>query len=452
MARTTICPGGSTRPMTAQERIRAALVKENSSDPHSALEVPPADKPTKITVTQEAVALSEGVPQDDQADVETMLPLLGGDAEDLVRRNADATGLATSSRAEPLVTRHSTAGSAAARRSKRLLRIYIAAGALVAVMGLFMFLLRARMNTGHGAPAATPSGLDLKLESQGSGLLDLRWNAQNPRVAQAKEGRLTIRESNQQSKVMTLGPEQLKLGHLYYDSSADGQEFQLEVVDAAGATLAAAVKAPSAPKPATAASEPAPAPKPESAEKSETVSKFESKINKSETPKVEAPVEAPKPIVRSFTPPPSTPRNTGDERPVLLDAPSVAAGGTVAAPSLPLPVAVNNLPVPPVREAAPPPPTPHKVGGHLEPAKLIKRVTPTYPATARAARVQGSVRFMATIGKDGRVSNLQLVSGHALLVQAAKDAVRQWVYQPTMLNGEPVSVVTQIEVNFGLAQ
>jgi protein TonB len=81
---------------------------------------------------------------------------------------------------------------------------------------------------------------------------------------------------------------------------------------------------------------------------------------------------------------------------------------------------------------------------------LIASVDPFYPPLAVQARVQGTVRFTAIIGKDGHVANLQLIGGHPLLVQAAQDAVRQWAYQPTYLNGTPVEVVTQINVPFAL--
>ena len=77
---------------------------------------------------------------------------------------------------------------------------------------------------------------------------------------------------------------------------------------------------------------------------------------------------------------------------------------------------------------------------------------PLYPPLAKQARISGTVRFTAIIGKDGTIQNLTLVSGHPLLVQSTQDAVRQWRYKPTMLNGEPVEVVTQIDVNFTLNQ
>ena len=113
--------------------------------------------------------------------------------------------------------------------------------------------------------------------------------------------------------------------------------------------------------------------------------------------------------------------------------------------------------------AAPPPPpvkdanksaTPQRirVGGNVQAANLIRKVTPVYPPLAKQARIQGTVRFTAIIGKDGTIQNLQLVSGHPLLVEAARQAVSQWQYKPTLLNGEPVEVVTQIDVNFTLSQ
>lgn len=110
-------------------------------------------------------------------------------------------------------------------------------------------------------------------------------------------------------------------------------------------------------------------------------------------------------------------------------------------------------PPPPVKEA-PKPVTPKsiRVGGNVQAAKLVRQPKPSYPPLAKQARIQGTVRFNAVIGRDGTIQNLTLASGHPLLVPAATEAVRQWVYQPTLLNGEPVEVVTQIDVNFTLSQ
>jgi protein TonB len=83
-------------------------------------------------------------------------------------------------------------------------------------------------------------------------------------------------------------------------------------------------------------------------------------------------------------------------------------------------------------------------------AKLLRKVVPVYPPLAITARVEGTVRLVGVISKDGTVRDLQVVSGHPLLVRAAVDAVRQWIYQPTLLNHEPVEVVAPITVTFVL--
>jgi TonB family protein len=106
--------------------------------------------------------------------------------------------------------------------------------------------------------------------------------------------------------------------------------------------------------------------------------------------------------------------------------------------------AVKN---PPVSNA---PPGAVRIGGAVAEANLIEKVEPVYPPLAKSARVSGTVEFTAIIGEDGTIQNLQLVRGHPLLVNAAKEAVLQWKYRPTVLNGQPVAVVTSVVVNFVL--
>jgi periplasmic protein TonB len=106
---------------------------------------------------------------------------------------------------------------------------------------------------------------------------------------------------------------------------------------------------------------------------------------------------------------------------------------------------------------APPPPKPKptgpvRIGGNVQAAKLVNRITPIYPPLARQTRISGTVRLHAIISKDGSIQQLEVLSGHPLLQQAALDAVRQWRYQPTLLNGEPVEVDTTIDVIFSLNQ
>jgi len=106
---------------------------------------------------------------------------------------------------------------------------------------------------------------------------------------------------------------------------------------------------------------------------------------------------------------------------------------------------------------APPPPKPHqsgplRVGGNVQAARIVNRVQPVYPPLARQTRISGTVRLHAIIGKDGAIKELEVLNGHPLLQQAALDAVRQWRYQPTLLNGEAVDVDTTIDVIFSLNQ
>ena len=116
---------------------------------------------------------------------------------------------------------------------------------------------------------------------------------------------------------------------------------------------------------------------------------------------------------------------------------------------------ISNAPMiaPPPPPKKKPPPTPKRirVGGAVQRANLIRQVKPVYPALARQARIQGTVRLTAIIAKNGFIEELQVLGGHPLLVPSALQAVKQWRYKPTLLNGQPVEVVTQIDVNFTLS-
>jgi protein TonB len=92
------------------------------------------------------------------------------------------------------------------------------------------------------------------------------------------------------------------------------------------------------------------------------------------------------------------------------------------------------------------------VGGNVQQSKLLVKVQPVYPPLAKSAGVEGAVRLQAIVGKDGTVENLTVIEGQPMLVAAAMEAVRQWQYQTTLLNGDPVEVVTEVDVNFTLAK
>jgi len=106
---------------------------------------------------------------------------------------------------------------------------------------------------------------------------------------------------------------------------------------------------------------------------------------------------------------------------------------------------------------APAPPAPKPAStqplrlSHWAEGNLIYRVQPVYPILAREARIQGEVELRAIISKTGTIQNLTVLRGHAMLVPAAVEAVKQWRYRPYLLNNEPIEVETDVTVNFMLS-
>lgn len=119
-------------------------------------------------------------------------------------------------------------------------------------------------------------------------------------------------------------------------------------------------------------------------------------------------------------------------------------------PPAPEPPALTTPPPP-----SPPPPPPGsriRLGGNIQQTMLLTQVRPIYPPEAKEKRIQGIVILEVVVGKEGDVESVKVISGHPLLQQSAVDAVSQWKYRPTLLNGEPVEVVTTVTVNFAFQQ
>jgi len=191
--------------------------------------------------------------------------------------------------------------------------------------------------------------------------------------------------------------------------------------------------------------------------------------------------------------PPAPPASLGTQTPRRARRPVISDGALKAPPLIPAIIAqVRDEPLPPAQfpgtsigvpggigggqpgamldpvlrnilgNAVPQPPPPQslktvqpqriRMGGIVSAARLVYQVKPEYPALARMARIEGDVEFEAVISKAGTIEELQALKGHPLLVKAALDAVRQWRYQPTLLDGEPVEVLTEITVNFRLSE
>ncbi len=159
------------------------------------------------------------------------------------------------------------------------------------------------------------------------------------------------------------------------------------------------------------------------------------------------------------------------QTPDIIDPPSVAIAselgpyvpGALSDPhglSIGIPAPAIRIPGPaprpdvrePVKAAVEMPGNPVPVGGKVQEAKILHRVIPTYPQLARQVHVSGTVQLVGIIGTDGRIKELRVIKGHPLLVQAALDAVKQWVYRPTLLNDRPVEVIAPIDVHFTLIQ
>jgi periplasmic protein TonB len=140
------------------------------------------------------------------------------------------------------------------------------------------------------------------------------------------------------------------------------------------------------------------------------------------------------------------------DAPGIPDAAVSASTGTSLLESLTGTSLGTGIQPPPLTQAVSPkltpPPVPILVTGGVQSAKLVFGPRPAYPPLARDTRTQGVVKIQAVIGRDGSIRNLQVLSGPPLLIGAAMAAVQQWRYQPTLLNGQAVEVLTEIDVNF----
>jgi len=146
-------------------------------------------------------------------------------------------------------------------------------------------------------------------------------------------------------------------------------------------------------------------------------------------------------MIKEDEAPPPVMASTGVVGGVPGGVPGGSMGGVIGSVLSSTPVAVPKIATP----------QRVRVSSGVQSGLLIRKVNPAYPPLARQARIQGVVLLQAEISKDGNIINLQLISGHPMLAPAAIEAVKQWKYKPYLLNGEPVEVETQIQVNFTLA-
>ena len=346
--------------------------------------------------------------------------------------------------------------------SGKLMLVLGGIAATVAIL-VVLFVYPGYMMRSH-QPTTTESQaseLTLRVEPSGTDIM-LTWNKNSAAIANASHGVLSINDGERHENY-DMDANQLKTGSIVYTPVTPDVSFKMEVTGTNQTkTVTESVRSLRATRPS-----------PMADGKSGAANPAAAKTNPAQplppgAPATTAAAQPGSPAPASTTPAEVTPAAPVKAAPKAFNTESlsqrlrpaspseVADAGLGAAPTSPAGVNVNaNLSMPfanapaPVAPAAPP--TAKKSsssGGKVAQAQLLYRKEPEYPTAARQMNARGQVVLEATIGTDGRVIGVKVVSGHPLLVQAAKAAVMQWRYRPTLLDGQPVENTTQISLNF----
>jgi periplasmic protein TonB len=353
----------------------------------------------------------------------------------------------------------------AAPKSTKGLKLVLAA---LATTALFVVLFVYPGFIGKSAktptlPQQDGSPLQLRVERTNGELL-LTWNRDSDAIRGASKAVLAITDGEQHENVeMDLA--QLRNGSIVYSPQGTDISFKMEVTgQGQNKTTSESVRVlRTRPSPLQDQNQAANAAKPNAAAASPSNKPADSTTPApTTTPGTEtpAPTEVSKPV---FATRPFKAESLGQLgqrlRPTqstdIAEAPTV--GGPRISPTAIPGVNVNNVgpaPIapPPAAPVAPPPTAEAKpaakAGGQIQAAVLISKKDPEYPKLARQTGAKGIVRLTATVGKDGHVKSVKVISGHPMLQAAASDAVKQWIYKPTLLNGQPVETETEVVLNF----
>jgi protein TonB len=302
--------------------------------------------------------------------------------------------------------------------------------------------------------SAEADSLNLRVEHSGADLL-LTWNRDAAPIQNAGRAVLSIADGDrQEGYVMDLA--QLRTGSIVYAPLSSDVSFRLDLTQHDRRTVVGTVRMlrtrPS-PMPTDSQPETVVKAKPEPAHPAESNDSAPADASETESP---APVMAAAPI-KPFDASSLAARLHPARPAEQPDAPSLG-GGVPVSPRVitdtPLPFATPAMAPPPPPAASPAAAPEHTaaeslgMGGHIQQAELLSRREPVYPALARQMGARGVVELIASIGADGRVKAVRVVRGQPVLAKAASDAVMQWVYRPTMLNGIAVPNETRITLNF----
>jgi outer membrane biosynthesis protein TonB len=336
----------------------------------------------------------------------------------------------------------------------------IAAVVVLAVLGAGYYMFFRPAASPAGTTQVADTSLGLKVENN-SGQLQLSWNRTAPLVLSATRGTLTINDGDHKEDV-DLDLATLHTGSVDYAPISNDVSFRLEVVDQkSGKSQAETVRRltgrPSAAIAATTTpgqQEPAAAAKPENTKSTASVQPAPVPV----APPPPAPVVESSTAVTKEVPKQNTLAarlRAAPELPPSMDSPQVplggsAPGGALSVPPPPVP-AQKTQPPPQTAKSAPAPVASSasgKVGGVAQPATILRRVAAVYPSIARSSHISGIVRVRATIGTNGKVKHATAISGPQILRSAAVDSVMKWLYNPAILDGEPVEIETQVDVSF----
>lgn len=344
-----------------------------------------------------------------------------------------------------------------ARGGKKML-LAVAAVVLLAAGGAGYLFIPGFHKAGK-IPAATSdsSALNLRVEHSGPDLL-LTWNRDAAVLRNATHAVLAISDGERHENY-DMDPGQFANGSIVYSPLTADVSFKMEVtgqnqVKVASESVRVLRTRPSPmddPKAASNSKTPAPTTTSTTGKTAESTTSSTPQTPVEETP---APAPAEKLIAptRQFDSSSLATRLRPASSTELADAPTI--GRADASPQASLPGAnLGNIAPPPMPKQAPPPPpaaqqSPKNAGGQISQAQLMFKRDPEYPKLAQQMGVRGTVELIATIGADGRVKGVKVVKGPGMLTKAAQDAVMQWVYKPTLLNGTPVENETHISINF----
>lgn len=370
---------------------------------------------------------------------------------------------AAEKKAAPPATKEAKAAPAG---SKNMLIGVVAA--VVLLIGMVLFVYPGVLRHGGKTPTASDlASLSLRVERTGTDIL-LTWSRDSIAIQRANHAVLSISDGDRHENY-DMDVNQLRSGSIVYSPLTADVSFKMEVTGPNGAkTASESVRALRPPRPS---------PMPDGSQPPVETAKAPAKPEKSNSntntaaPAAEE-AAAEEPVAPTKAGAPSKPFNTASlaqrlrpaspaeialpEAPALNSAqtapaslPNIGSSPVVAAPY----VAPAAAPAPPPA-AAPAPANANRTttgapaGGKISQATLLSSKQPEYPKLARQMGVKGTVEILASIGVDGHVKSVKVEKGHPLLVKAATDAVMQWVYKPTLLNGVPVPNDTHITLNF----